>query len=182
MKKTKFLLSLLVVLSMLFVVGCGCRNQTNNYIPDEPDTTETNQAPETPTPPPTTGSDNVAFTIVPASDDMLSDYPSHIEFIEDAEEPKIAILTDIPKRDFRWIEIDVDTVNDNFVFSEGRVLYSTPELLPNTPFVVTWLERGTLPHRGISFVDGTNTRRYFTISNNHADNGGRFIISEFGRD
>jgi len=183
----KFILSLFVVFAMVLAVGCNhtppveypyevTPPEANDY--DEPDTTE-----------PIISPGRRPWFVELATEEFLRDYNTPVEFIEFDEEgyQRIAILPIIEMRDFRWMEIGIDTVNDNFVFYEANVLYSAGDLQPHTPFVVTWMEWGTMPHRGISFVDAHGERRYFTLGMNHAEGeegagSGMFMLNEFGRE
>ena len=112
------------------------------------------------------------------SDAFLSQYTSFETFVEfdDKDYQRIYITTNITVKDFKFIEIEFDPDSDHF-FREKGVLYSLGKLLPDKPFVVTWMGWGTMPHRGITFVDENNVKRYFTIHDSGYD--GSLLITEF---
>ena len=114
-----------------------------------------------------------------ATDELLSIYDSYFEFIEFEDEnyQKIIFTTNIAIKNFRFIEIGFKDEDTDFTFFENKELYSIEELSPTKPFVVTWLEQGTIPHRGISFMDETGTIRYFYISMSGMD--GSLLLVEF---
>jgi len=127
------------------------------------------------------------------AEELIPEYASYIEFIEFEEfdgEPhqRIAIAPyQIPMRDFRWIEIGLDDEAEDwrFMFYERSVIYEAGDIEPRTLFVVTWMNWGTLPHRGISFVDPFGVRRYFTLNTNNAypydGPPSMYMLNEFGR-
>jgi len=109
------------------------------------------------------------------------------------EPQKIMFSANVAVKDFKFIEIawkahvtlapgsswaDANNMASNLY--EMTVLHSLDELSPKKPFVATWLELGSMPHRGISFVDENNITRYFYISMNHANNGSEpLLLVEF---
>lgn len=111
------------------------------------------------------------------TDELLNKYNSFDEFIEDESLPRIIFTTNITVKDFKFIEIDFRDGDEDFTFFESKVLSSLEELSPEKPFVVTWMEQGTIPHRGISFIDETDTTRYFYIAMSGKD--GSIFIDEF---
>ena len=127
------------------------------------------------------------------ADELVPEYASHIEFIEfeewnDEPHQRFAIVTyQFPMRDFRWIEIGYNDEAEDWRdwFYARSVLYELGDLEPRTPFVVTWMPWGTMPHRGISFIDPLGVRRYFTLNVNNAypydGPPSMFMLTEFGQ-
>jgi len=130
-----------------------------------------------------TETEELLISVTLASDEFLSKYNSFVEFVEFDEEgyQKIVITTNVAVKDFKFIEIGINF--DPFYIYERSVVYSMDELLPESPFVVTWLEQGTFPHRGISYLDDNHTRKYFSLSMNQAEpeesDRGMFLLNEF---
>jgi len=123
---------------------------------------------------------NVAF----ATEEILRNYETYTEFIEFDEIGylKILISSNLPVTDFRWIEIG-HSDGDEFYFYAANELYNAGNISSDNPFVVTWVEWGTLPHRGISFVDSRGDVRYFVLRMNNAgypeDPRDMYILQEF---
>lgn len=115
-----------------------------------------------------------------ATDALLAKYGSSInEYIEFAKAgyPKIIVAANTELKDFKYIEVGYKDENENFILYQKEVLHSLNELLPEKPFVVTWMDQGTIPHRGISFVDENNTTKYFALSMSGKD--GSLLLIEF---
>ena len=123
---------------------------------------------------------NLSQVVVSAeylTDKLLSEYKSFEEFVEFPGYQKILIKTNMTVKQFKFIEVEFSMDEDSYSFVVKSVPYSISELIPDKPFVVTWLEIGLMPHRGISFVDEYNVTRYFTLSQSGVD--GSLILSEF---
>jgi len=179
MKQAKTLLFLVVTFAMLFA-GCTNSSTPSSDIQELPTPTasETEKVSE---PPESTTSvtEEVLVSVDYATDELLSKYNSFNEFVEFEDEgyQRIIFTTSIAVKDFRFIEVGFKDEDKKVAFFENDVLYSMAELSPEKPFVVTWMEWGTIPHRGISFVDETNTTRYFYISMSGKD--GSLLLVEF---
>jgi len=85
----------------------------------------------------------------------------------------IAFTTNVPLYNFRYIEINGAEIQ----FFAEETLYLLDVILPEEPLLVNWSARGSMPHRGISFVYG-NITRYFVF---HYDARGyeAFLLWEF---
>jgi len=166
MKRAKTLLLFVVTFAVLFA-GCTNLSTPGSYISESPNHTASETA-EISEPPESTTSvtEEVFVSVDYATDELLSKYDSFDEFVEFEDEgyQKIVFTTAIAVKDFRFIEVGYKDENMNVTFFENKGLYSLEELSPEKPFVVTWMEWGSIPHRGISFVDETNTTRYFYIA------------------
>jgi beta-lactamase regulating signal transducer with metallopeptidase domain len=114
-----------------------------------------------------------------ATDELLNKYDSYNEFIEfkDEDYQRIVITPYIELKNFKFIEIGYDESENKVKYFEKNVLYSIDKLLPQKPFVVTWMEWGSIPHRGISFVDENNKTRSFYIAQSGKD--GALLLLEF---
>ena len=66
-------------------------------------------------------------------------------------------MTNIPVANFRYIEINGAEIE--FIVEED--LFVIDELVPFQPFVVHWMARGSMPHRGFAFDDENGISRYF---------------------
>lgn len=108
--------------------------------------------------------------------DTLKKYDSYHEFIEFKEKDyqKLIFQAAVPLREFTFIEI---VRNDKGMPVKGRALYSVDELKPGSPFVVTWMEWGSMPHRGITFIDENNETRCFFITMSGDD--GSILLAEY---
>jgi tetratricopeptide (TPR) repeat protein len=127
----------------------------------------------------TSATKKVLVSIDYMSDELVRKYDSIAEFIEFEDEgyQKIIFTTNIAVKDFKFIEVSFKEQDMGIAFFENKILYSLEELLPEKPFVVTWMEWGSIPHRGISFIDETDTTRYFSIQASGED--GSLYLSEF---
>ena len=164
MKMIKAVLFLLLIISLLFAVGCG-----KESLPEGEG--ENNPA--------ETASEEISVSVDYATEEFLSKfnlYKVYIEF-EDEGYQRIAFTTTEAVKDFKFIEVGHRIEKDNFIFFEENVLCSIAELLPEEPLVVTWLEQGTIPHRGISFIDAEGITRYFSIAMSGKD--GSLLLIEF---
>ena len=114
-----------------------------------------------------------------ATDKVLNNYSSFDEFIEFKEDgcQRIIFTSNTSIRDFNYIEVGNKDSGSNIIYFENSVLYTLDELTPEKPFIVTWMEQGLIPHRGITFKDENNTKRYFYISMSGAD--GSLLLTEF---
>ena len=102
-------------------------------------------------------------------------------FVETGYEnaPMIIISTNIEISEFKYIEIELDesVVRDKIVFRETRVICELEYLTPERSFAVAWLDIGTIPNRGISFVDENGMIRCFSISSSGYD--GSLLLNEY---
>lgn len=163
MKQAKLLL--LFVVAMLFA---GCANSSTAG-------SDPSQSPN----PATSATEKVLVSVDYMTDELLSKYDSFAEFIEfeDESSQKIIFTTNIAVKNFKFIEVGYKDKDVNVTFFENKVLYSLEELSPAKPFAAIWMERGTVPHRGISFIDETDTARYFYIAMSGED--GSLLLVEF---
>ena len=113
-----------------------------------------------------------------ANDAILGSYDSFESFVEfdEAGYQRIVLATNIAVKSFKYIEIGFNP-DDDRMFFEKSVLYELQTLTPEKPFLVTWMGLGTMPHRGISFVDENNLTRYFLIHESGLD--GSLLVTEF---
>jgi len=126
----------------------------------------------------------VEWSVVLVTDEFLSEFETYAEPLDNERgEARIAILPNTTMREFQWIEVGTTMSEDVFgvQFYQQNVLDAVGDLPSGVPFVARHWELGTFAHRGISFVDESGERRYFTISFNQApdERPGSFIIREF---
>ena len=118
-----------------------------------------------------------------ATAELLDEYDSFVEFIEfedfeGEEHPRLLIVSNALLHDFRFIEVGFD--DEDFIIYERESLFTAEEISPDMPFVVTWINWGTLPHRGISFTDENGNVRNFTINlDNASDIADSIVLIEF---
>jgi len=181
----------LVIPFLLFLVGCEYLPVEYSPVktPDKPLVTETNEVDGRIVFDYNTEADEVlvdgrlALRVAFATDELLSEYDSYVEFIGDEVGNKYLFLPFITLRDFQWIKINHKSVEgmSGFQFYQQSVLYPAGDLPSGVPFVVTTMN-DDMPLRGISFLDANGARRYFAITLNQAEpeeRPGTFIIFEF---
>ena len=103
----------------------------------------------------------------------LDSFASLNEFHDEGDQ-RIIFMTNVPVAGFSYVEIGYTEDSDFFV---DDVLFSLFELLPDSPFVVTWMHQGYIPHRGITYAGENGETRYFTINQSGED--GSLILVEF---
>lgn len=157
MKQAKLFLLFVAIFTMLFA-ACG-NSPTPDTLPPE--------------------AEEVLVSVDYATDELLSQYDSFVEFIEfeDGRYQKIVFTTNVTAKDFKFIEIGLEEDSAAIAFFEKEVLFSIDELSAEEPFLVTWMEWGAIPHRGISYIDETGTTRYFCIVMSGED--GSLYLDEF---
>lgn len=120
------------------------------------------------------------ITVDYASDELLANTNSYDEVIIDLSEAQTRIVFTISNtvKDFKYLEILLtDCVDDKCFFDIVEELYSINELRPERPLVIDMEFIGSIPNRGISFVDETGIRRYFSINQSGKD--GSVFLLEF---
>ncbi|MCL1982148.1 MAG: hypothetical protein FWG53_03510 [Clostridiales bacterium] len=147
MKKIRTLLCAMVIFAMLLSAGCSSS--------------------------PAAKTGEADLNIDYFSMEILANYTSFYEFIDvdyrDENSVKMIISTDVAVKDFKYIEVGFKESGTEVQFFEEKVLYTADELLPETPFVTTWLAQGTMPHRGITYVDKSGTAKRFYITESGSD-------------
>jgi len=138
MKQAKILLFSLIVFAMLSVVGCTNTSTSDKNLSESSEPT-------------TSATEKVLVSVDYVTDELLTKYASFDEFVEFEEKgyQKIIFTTNITVKDFRFIEVCHKEEDTNNVFFENDALYSLDELLPEKPFVVTWMEWGVFVKRKI---------------------------------
>ncbi|NLP47522.1 MAG: hypothetical protein GX345_01095 [Clostridiales bacterium] len=193
MKQVKPLLIFALTFIILFAACAKPSTQgvdsSQSSNPALSESAQVTQAPESATP----GSDEVTETpesttlkaekalisVAYMTDELLEKYDSFHEFTEGQDEnsQKIIFTTNLAVKDFSFIEVAYEDKGTDFTFFENRVLYSMEELSPTKPLAVTWMEQGTIPHRGISYIDENGKTRYFYITMSGED--GSLLLLEF---
>ena len=89
--------------------------------------------------------------------DEFMDYPSEYQV-------KVVFTTDIPVKDFRFLSLTwVDIDESGMLEFETEDLYTWEELSPQRPLVVGMTFVGSIPDRGIAYVDADGTTKYYSI-------------------
>ncbi|MDR2946302.1 MAG: ankyrin repeat domain-containing protein [Candidatus Adiutrix sp.] len=124
---------------------------------------------------PAASAKKVLIRVDAAPDEISGEYDFFEEEYQGYEPNRIIFRANVAAKDFKFIAVEYDQEAGGIKPSE--VLYSLDELLPEKPLVVTWMERGSFPHRGISFLDENNATRYFHLSVSGED--GSVLLVEF---
>jgi hypothetical protein len=126
---------------------------------------------------PASQSEEVIVSVDYATDKLLKEYDSFTEFTEFEGEgfQEIIFTTNVAASNFKFIEVGYKEEDSDIILFGSKVLYSLGELSPEKPFKVTWMEQGTIPHRGISYTDETGATKYFYITMSGED-GSLFLV------
>ena len=119
--------------------------------------------------------EKVIITFDYAYDEFLAKDGGYDKYVDGDSEYGINVVfrANVAVDGFQYVSLDyVESTsdNDNVNFEVENVLYAPPQLTPERPFVVTMLLDGTIPNRGITYIDENGTTRYFTISMSGQDN------------
>ena len=106
------------------------------------------------------------------ADNVQNMFASIYQYNDNNGSERIVIWSDATLKNFDFISIGLE----DSLFPED-ILYSIKELSPNKAFVVQTFVSGTIPSRGISFLDKNNKKKYFYISESGLD--GSLLLSEF---
>ena len=106
--------------------------------------------------------------------DQVDSYHEFIEFDEGGH-PRIILSTDVPLFHFQFIELQWHQEQD-LTFPWATAIYSMEVFSPEQPFVVSWMEWGNFPHRGIHFLDEYGVEWVFAIQKSGYD--GTLILVE----
>lgn len=119
------------------------------------------------------------ISVANATAELLGEYDVYSEFIdfEDEYSQRVVFTTNTEVKDFNYIEISFKEIGDNIAFFESKILYSLAELTPEQPFVLNWLAAGTIPQRGITFLDENGDKQYFYLTTSGKD--GSLMLVEF---
>ena len=188
MKQAKLLLFLMTSLSMV-IAGCANPSVPDKNMPPptdsdlpvstaaEPSDADVSSTSESdPSDPVVSEPEELIVSVDYATNDLINKYDAVEEF-DEAGDQKIILTTNLAVKNFRFIEIGYREEDGSIIFFENKPLFSLDEFLPNKPFVVTWIEQGAMPHRGIAFDDESGTTRHFYISMSGED--GSVLLVEF---
>ena len=113
------------------------------------------------------------ITVQVVNYEVLSRYSTYVELVDESTSlyHRIIFNTTVILRDFRYgsIELVFDEETERMVLGEFNPLHWEYELRPEHPFIVNWMDIGTMPHRAISFKDENDIIRLFAITTNNAD-------------
>ena len=158
-----------VLLVLLLLTGALSACQTKNPGPE-------------PTEGPSAGDESTLPDAVPANikiELFLNQYNYYNEYTEinEPDTQKIVITTDKTVIEFHFVEIDFDYFDGSDTVL-ATILHSAGELSPEKPFVVNWAQRGSIPHRGVVFLDeGAKANRLLIISESGED-GSLILVEE----
>lgn len=160
-----------LLIALVIMPGIGGCNNAEQPAPVQAET------PSSPTP----SEDLNNIQIDRATDELLDNYISFHEYINDEDGDWLILRTDTEIRDFAFISVDHDDTGDKLSFLAGETLFPVDELSPEKPFVVKLMIPGSVPAYGISFVDENGVERYYTInlSGRGEGEGPPYILLEF---
>ncbi|MCL2433406.1 MAG: hypothetical protein FWD16_02675 [Clostridia bacterium] len=161
--KHKHTILLLLVIAVLVIAGCRNSATPNNPTPPPPDA-----------PPKELGQ---LLTVDYATEEVMDAYITYNEFVEFDEEgyQRLIFISREELTDFKFVEVEYS--DDTRAFEVVKELFELQSLRPDKPFVVTWMERGALPHRAITFTDTQGATRRFLIS--ESGNDGKLMLVDF---
>ena len=188
MKQIKLLLLLITTLSIL-IAGCANPSLPDKNIPAptdsdlpvstaaEPFDADVSEITESdPSDPVVSEPEELIVSVDCATNELINKYDAVEEF-DEAGDQKIILTTNLAVKNFRFIEIGYQEEDGSIKFFENKALFSLDEFLPNKPFVVTWMEQGAIPHRGVAFDDENGATRHFYLSMSGED--GSVLLVEF---
>jgi hypothetical protein len=111
-----------------------------------------------------------------ATDEILNKFNSFYEY-GDSNGEKIIIWTDISLKNFEFISIGFEFVEEQFILFPEKTLSTVNELPPEKPFAVKMFASEGIPSTGISYLDENNVKKYFYISESGRD--GSLSLVEF---
>lgn len=162
--KRKNGLGLLLAIGLLLLSGCGASPA------ETPESTATPQPEPTAAASPDQGEDaavTAAIGVDYADDEALAAYDLVQEYVDSDSEyqEKVIFTTDTPVTDFKFLQISYVDIDENgdTLFSVDRELYTAEELSPQSPVVIYMEFAGLIPTRGISYVDGDGTVKYYAV-------------------
>ncbi len=173
MKQSKMLLFLPLILTLILLVGCNNSTLDKNisnltmentsevyYTSDESVSTLLEHYISY-------NSLNVDYV----TNEYLNKYDIFDEFVDYDTEQKIIFYSDTKVKDFKYIELSNNFYDDfGITYTEEKILFSIDELLPEKPFVVSWMEIGDIvSYRGVAFTDENNITKYFYIADSGKD-------------
>ncbi|MDR2531149.1 MAG: hypothetical protein LBC65_06380 [Oscillospiraceae bacterium] len=160
------LVALALTALLCFGAAAGCERQAEQDTAPPVQTATASPSPAMPSATADVTPDGVTVSAELATADVLGRYAELNEFLEFNEPgyPKIVIAVSETVTDFKWLEVIVQDNGSGTAVYETVELYALDELTAEKPFLVTWLEQGMLPHRGISFTDLSGAVSYFYVT------------------
>lgn len=117
-----------------------------------------------------------------ASDELLAQKDEYDKYDDTDSEYRVnaVFTTNIAVNGFKYVSLKYDdssSANGDITFQVEKALYTQNKLTPEKALVITMLLDGAIPNRGISYIDGNGTARYFTISMSGQDDS--LMLTEF---
>lgn len=119
-------------------------------------------------------------TVDYAGQNILNGRDRYSKVMIHATQPPEILIVKVSKTvtDFKYFEISLtDCVEDKCYFDIVEEIDSTNSVSPELPVLIGIGFRGSIPDRGISFVDETGTTRYYSINQSGKD--GSVFLLEF---
>ncbi|NLL37724.1 MAG: hypothetical protein GX256_09425 [Fretibacterium sp.] len=127
--------------------------------------------------------EEAAVRVEEAGEEFLAQKDAFEEFIDDDTEYQIKVVfsANVVVKDFKYFETTITEVDKDGkeVFDVIKELYSADELSPERPLVIRMSFPGSMPSRGISYVDENGTTRYFAVCMSGED--GSIFLYEFSK-
>lgn len=96
-------------------------------------------------------------------------------------ENQLLIAPDRLLREFGIVQVNPDSGDGTPVATD--MMFFVGDLIPTRPLIIdNYFGQGTFSHSGFTFIDETDTRRFFWFIQNQADGGPSFIMVEFDQD
>ena len=114
------------------------------------------------------------------NNDILNQFENYVSYFDESapiEHKIIFTSTNAVDLEYLAIRIDYNEANGEFFLVEEASIVS-PIVRPDRPFVVNWMEAGSLPQRAVAFYDRNDVKRYFTISGNNSGQGSPVLLIE----
>jgi len=84
-----------------------------------------------------------------------------------------------PLNEFEFFGISHDYEGDSIIWVEDSLLFSKTKIAPGQAVLIRWINHGTLPHRGFSFLDENGVRRNFVFNTDNSISDNHLFFLEF---
>lgn len=112
--------------------------------------------------------------------ELLSQYPAYEQAVIDDTEyaAEVLLQADYPVKDLKVLSLEIQDVSqDGKITFREREAFTLPVLFPSRPLLLKVAFEGSIPTRGISYVDADGVTRRFTLSLSGED--GSCLLTEY---
>ena len=173
MKHTKTPVFSIILITALLITGCSNSSEPDNDVSASPVAAPT----VSPEPSPIASDKPVEINLDYASDEILGNYDSFEEYIENRTAERLIISTNVPAKDFKLMSLGYTEEGEAIILHEDAILLALDELLPDKPLAIGVDIPDTVPRHGFSFTDETGETKRFYISMSGMD--GSLLMIEF---